>query len=135
MSLKLRNALAIVLMIAFAWLASPGQSLFADEHAVSAADLHQALVDSATTRQTNAETVQKFFKSEVVQKTLGHQIVNAAKVEKAIPLLNDEELSRLASQCRQIDRDISGGELNNQEVTYILIALATAVIVLVLVAA
>lgn len=135
MSLKLRNALAIVLMIAFAWLAAPGQTLFGDEHAVSAADLHQALVDSATTRQTNAETVQKFFKSEVVQKTLGHQIVNAAKVEKAIPLLNDEELGRLASQCRQIDRDISGGELNNQEVTYILIALATAVIILVLVAA
>jgi len=125
----------MVLMMTFAWLAAPGQRLLADEHAVTAADLHQALVDSATTRQTNAETVQKFFKSEVVQTTLGHQIVNAAKVEKAIPLLNDEELSRLASQCRQVESDISAGELNNQEMTYILIALATAVIILVLVAA
>jgi len=125
----------MVLMMTFAWLAAPGQRLLADEHAVTAADLHQALVDSATTRQTNAETVQKFFKSEVVQTTLGHQIVNAAKVEKAIPLLNDEELSRLASQCRQVESDISAGELNNQEMTYILIALATAVIILVLVIA
>jgi hypothetical protein len=56
-------------------------------------------------------------------------------VEKAIPLLNDEELSRLASQCNQVERDISAGELNNQDITYILIALAAAVIVLVLVAA
>ena len=135
MSLKLRNPLAFVLMIAFAWLAVPVQRLFADEHAVTAADLHQALVDSATTRQTNAETVQKFFKSEVVQKTLGHQIVNAAKVEKAIPLLNDEELGRLAAQCQRVESDISAGELNNQEMTYILIALATAVIILVLVIA
>ena len=135
MSLKLRNPLAMVLMMAFAWLAAPGQRLLADEHAVTAADLHQALVDSATTRQTNAETVQKFFKSEVVQKTLGHQIVNAAKVEKAIPLLNDEELGRLAAQCQQVESDISAGELNNQEMTYILIALATAVIILVLVIA
>jgi len=135
MSLKLRNPLAMVLMMAFAWLAAPGQRLFADEHAVTAADLHQALVDSATTRQTNAETVQKFFKSEVVQKTLGHQIVNAAKVEKAIPLLNDEELGRLAAQCQRVESDISAGELNNQEMTYILIALATAVIILVLVIA
>ena len=71
----------------------------------------------------------------MVQKTLGHQIVDATKVEKAIPLLNDEELSRLASQCNQVERDISAGELNNQEMTYILIALATAVIILVLVAA
>ena len=135
MSLKLRNPLAMVLMMAFAWLAAPGQRLFADDHAVTAADLHQALVDSATTRQTNAETVQKFFKSEVVQKTLGHQIVNAAKVEKAIPLLNDEELGRLAAQCQRVESDISAGELNNQEMTYILIALATAVIILVLVIA
>ena len=135
MSLKLRNPLAIVLMMAFAWLAAPGQRLFADEHAVTAADLHQALMDSATTRQTNVETVQKFFKSDVVQKTLGHQMVNAAKVEKAIPLLNDEELSRLAAQCQQVESDISAGSLSNQEITYILIALATAVIILVIVVA
>jgi len=135
MSLKLRNPLAMVLMIAFAWLAAPARHLLADEHAVSAADLHQVLVDSAKTRQTNVETVQKFFKSEVVQKTLGHQLVNAAKVEKAVPLLNDEELNRLASQCRQVESDISAGELNSQEMTYILIALATAVIILVLVVA
>jgi len=135
MSLKLRNPLAMVLMLAFAWLAAPGQSLLADEHAVSATALHQTLMDSAKTRQTNLETVQKFFRSDVVQKTLGHQIVNASKVEKAIPLLNDEELSQLASRCRQVDSDISGGELSNQEITYILIALATAVIVIVLIAA
>ena len=135
MSLKLRNPLAMVLMVAFAWLAVPGQRLLADEHAVSATDLHQTLMESAKTRQTNLETVQKFFRSEVVQKTLGHQIVNASKVEKAVPLLNDEELSQLASRCRQVDSDISGGELSNQEITYILIALATAVIVIVLIAA
>ena len=135
MFLKLRKPSAILLAIAFAFLATPAQRSFADDHAVSAADLHQVLVDSAKTRQTNVETVQKFFSSEVVKNALSKQIVTASKVEKAIPLLNDEELSRLASQCRQVDSDISAGELNNQEMTYILIALATAVIILVLVAA
>jgi hypothetical protein len=135
MSLKLRKRLAILLAIAFTSLAAPAQRFFADDHAVSAADLHQALVDSAKTRQTNVDTVQKFFKSEVVQKTLGHQILNAAKVEKAIPLLNDEELDRLASQCSQVESDISAGALSNQEITYIIIALATAVIILVIVVA
>ena len=134
MSLRLRKPLAILLMAGFTFAASTVE-MFADEHAVSAADLHQALVDSVKTRQTNAETVQKFFSSEVVQKTLGHQFVNATKVEKAIPLLNDEELSRLASQCRQVESYISAGALSNQEITYILIALATAVIILVIVVA
>jgi hypothetical protein len=135
MSLKLRKPLAMLLMMGFITLTVPAVQMFADEHAVSIADLHQALVESAKTRQTNAETVQKFFSSEVVQKTLGHQFVNATKVEKAIPLLNDEELSRLASQCRQVGNDISAGALSNQEITYILIALATAVIILVIVVA
>ena len=134
MSLKPRKPLLMVLTIALAWLAAPGQRLIADEHAVSATDLHQALVETTKTRQTNLETVQKFLKSDVVQKSFGHQLASA-KVEKAIPLLNDEELSRLASQCRQVESDISGGELNNQEITYIIIALAAAVLVLVIVAA
>jgi hypothetical protein len=56
-------------------------------------------------------------------------------VEKAIPLLNDEELDRLASQCSQVESDISAGALSNQEITYIIIALATAVIILVIVVA
>ena len=135
MSLKLRKRLAILLVVGFASLAAPIQRTLADDHAVSPADLHQALVDSAKTRQTNVETVQKFFKSDVVQKTLGNQIVNTAKVEKVIPLLNDEELNRLASQCRQVEIDIAAGALTNQEITYILIALATAVIILVIVVA
>jgi len=134
MSLKLRKRLAILLAIAFTSLAAPGQRFFADDHAVSAADLHQVLVDSARTRQTNVETVQKFFSSEVVKNALSKQIVTASKVEKAIPLLNDEELSQLASQCRQVDSDISAGALTNQQITYILIALATAVIVIILIA-
>ena len=133
---QLRKSLAILLTVMFAWLAAaPAQSLFAEEHAVSAADLHQALVESAKTRQTNVETVQKFFSSKVVKNTLSRRMMNFSKVEKAIPLLSDEELSRLASQCRQVESDISAGALSNQEITYILIALATAVIILVIVVA
>ena len=135
MSLKLRKRLAMLLAVAFALLAAPTDRLFADEHAVSAADLHQALVDSAKTRQTNIDTVQKFFSSKVVEKALSRQILGVSKVGKAIPLLSDEELSRLVSQCSQVEKDISAGALTNQEITYILIALGTAVIILVLVAA
>ena len=135
MSHKLRKRVAMLLAIACTTLAAPAQNFFADDHAVSAADLHQVLVDSARTRQANVETVQKFFSSPVAKNALSKQIVTASKVEKAIPLLNDEELSRLASQCRLVESDISAGSLTNQQITYILIALATAVIILVIVVA
>jgi hypothetical protein len=134
MSLTVRNPLAVLLTAMLVWLSLPA-SLLADDHAVTTADLHQALVESARTRQTNVETVQKFFSSEVVKKTLSRRMMSFSKVEKAIPLLSDEELNRLASQCRQVESDIAAGALTNQEITYILIALATAVVILVIIAA
>ena len=135
MSVKLRNPLAVLMTLMLSVLAMPVQGFAADEHAISNADLHQTLVDSAKARQTNVETVKKFFSSKVVKKTLSHQMMDFSKVEKAIPLLSDEELGKIASQCRQVESDISGGALSNQQITYIIIALATAVIILVIVVA
>ena len=134
MSFMLRR-LAVVLAVASVWLALLTQSVLAGDHAVPAVDLHQALVDSANTRQTNVETVQKFFSSQLVKKHLSERMVNLSKVEKAVPLLSDQELSQLASQCRQVESDISAGSLSNQQITYIVIALATAVIILIIVVA
>jgi hypothetical protein len=52
-------------------------------------------------------------------------------VEKAVGFLSDEEVARLASQIQRLDRDITAGALSNQHLTYIVIALATAIIVLI----
>ncbi len=132
---RLQRFFVAVLTLNFVLAAIPMQSLLADDHAVSPAELHQTLLDSAKARQTNVETVQKFFASKVVKKTLSQRMMKFSKVEKAVPLLSDEELSRLASQCRQVETDISAGVLTNEQITYILIALATAVVILVIVAA
>jgi hypothetical protein len=59
--------------------------------------------------------------------------VDYQKVQKAVATLSPEELARLASQTNQIQKDVAGGALTNQQLTYIVIALGTAVIVLVLV--
>ena len=135
MFLRLRRFGTAVLLLTFGLQVAPIQSVFAEEHVISPAQLHQALVDSANTRQDNVEKIQKFFASDTVKKTLSHNMLKSGKIEKAIPFLSDEELSRLALQVQQVEKDIAAGELSNQQITYILIALATAVIILVLVAA
>ena len=56
------------------------------------------------------------------------------QVTAALPLLGDEELAQLASRAERAQADFAAGALSNQEITYILIALATAVIILVIVA-
>ena len=45
----------------------------------------------------------------------------------------DEELARLAARTDKVQRDMAAGALTNQQITYILIALGTAVLVLILV--
>jgi hypothetical protein len=70
-----------------------------------------------------------------VRKTLEKTPVDLEQIQESIPFLDDAELAMLASQIDSVDDGIEAGALTNQQITYILIALATAVIILVIVAA
>jgi hypothetical protein len=52
-----------------------------------------------------------------------------------VATLSPEELARLATKTNQIQTDFAAGALTNQQLTYIVIALGTAVLVLLIVAA
>jgi hypothetical protein len=56
------------------------------------------------------------------------------KVDRAIATLSPDELAQLAAKTNALQKDFAAGALSNQELTYIVIALATAVIVLLIVA-
>jgi len=49
--------------------------------------------------------------------------------------LPDEELARLAARTEKVRKDFAAGALTNQQITYIIIALATALIVVIIVVA
>jgi hypothetical protein len=127
---KVRN---IVLFLMVGVFFTPALQVCGEDHLVSRADLHGTILKSAKTRQTNLEKVQRFFSSERVRQTLTSTPIDLKKVENAVPYLNDEELARLATQTEKVQADLAGGELNNQQITYIIIALAAAVVVLILV--
>jgi hypothetical protein len=107
-------------------------SLLAQDHVVSPAELRQAIRLSAEKRHNDAKTVRDFFSSDAVKKTLNASHLDAQKIEKAVSTLDDEELSRLAGRAQAAQKEMVGGALSNQELTYIVIALAAAVLVLVL---
>ncbi len=125
-----KPALIIVACLSFLLV----QSVSAQEHVVSSHDLHDAIVEAHNHRQSNLKKVQDFLTSEqaapVIEKAgVLHQ------VQEAIPALSDQELDRLAQQVEKIEQGIVAGALSNQELTYIVVALVTAVIILVIVAA
>ena len=102
---------------------------------VSPSELRQAVTAAAQTRQKNLDDVRSFFSCEPVRAAFKTGKVDYQKVEKAVATLSSEELARLAAKTSQIQADFAAGELSNQELTYIVIALGTAVIILVIVAA
>jgi hypothetical protein len=107
--------------------------VMAQDHVVSSAELRKDLTTAAQVRQDNRAKVVRFFSSDQAKGALQSASLSGERILKAVPQLGDDELIRLTSLTDKFERDFAAGALNNQEITYILIALGTAVIVLVLV--
>jgi hypothetical protein len=125
----------VITLILFTLAVLPLISQTTSDHIVPAPDLHQAVRAAAQARQDHLTRLDKFFSSEPARKAFETVKLDPAKVSQALAFLNDDELARLAAQSEKIQHDVAAGALTNQQITYILIALGTAVIILVIVAA
>ena len=123
--MKLYMILLIPIMLIMPRIAS------AQGPVVSQDELKQALLNASRTRKENLDQVRRFFSSDQSRETFKTAHVDSERVQKAVSSLDDNELAKLADQTRHIQGDFAAGALTNQQLTYIVIALATAVIVLI----
>ena len=128
MNRRLTSFTAIVCALVFplTFLASPAA---AQDHIVPASQLHQALVNAAAARQKNIAEIDQFFSSKPAEEALRRGGINLNEITKAVPSLNDEELAKLASQTSKVQSDFTAGALSNEYLTYIVIAIAAALVV------
>ncbi|MCU1335311.1 MAG: hypothetical protein JWO19_892 [Bryobacterales bacterium] len=126
-----RRAAAALMMMSLPVVSGLAQ----ETHVVPLAELHASAVAAGEQRQKNLSRLERFFGGESAEKALQTTRLNGNQVRNAIAMLNDEELARLAARAEKANSDFAAGALNNQELTYIIIALATAVLILVIVAA
>ena len=106
-----------------------------DAHVVPSSELHAQVVAAGQSRQENLSRLVRFFTGDAADKALQSAHLNGNQVHNAIAMLNVEELARLAVRAEKAHSDFAAGALNNQELTYIIIALGTAVLILIIVAA
>jgi hypothetical protein len=125
-----RSVITLILAVIFPVMGAVAQ----ENHVVPMTELHRDAAASTASRQANLEKVARVLSSETAQKALRSVKIDGNQVTAALPLLGDEELAQLASRAERAQADFAAGALSNQEITYILIALATAVIILVIVA-
>ncbi|HUY15901.1 MAG TPA: PA2779 family protein [Terriglobia bacterium] len=100
------------------------------DHVVPNYEINRKVAKAAQVRQQNLQTVQQFLASPEAQKALKKGKVDYTKVEKAIPTLSDQELAQLAVRANKVQNDFAAGALTNQQLTYIVIAIGTAVVVI-----
>ncbi len=126
--IRTRNAIALLLAVVFPVMGAIAQ----EKHVVPLAELHHDAAAATESRQADLAQVEQFFSSELAQKALNSARINGEQVKTALPLLSNEELAKFAQQTSQLQTDFAGGALSNLHLTYIVIALATAVIILVI---
>ena len=121
----------VVLLTGFSFVAP--QALAAQGQQVTPSELRAAVTQSAAARQSNLNQVRSFFADPAVTKILKDAHLDSGRIEKSISTLNASELSKLAARTAQVQKDFAAGALSNQELTYIVIAIGAAVVVLILV--
>jgi hypothetical protein len=107
----------------------------AENHIVPLAEMQKRVAVASHRRESNLGKANAFLSMSAVQQALRAGKMEPERVRQAISLLSDDELSRFVTRTDRVRTDLEAGALSNLELTYIVIALATAVIILVIVAA
>ena len=126
-----QKSVSVMLTFAIALVMLAPQNAAA--HVVPLSKLNDDVKVAAETRQANVLAVQKVLKTEHARKLLSAANVDLAKAERAVTLLDDQELSNLAAQANQVEADLAAG-LTRGQTSLLILAGAVVVIILVIAA-
>lgn len=107
----------------------------AAEHLVPTAAVRSQVTAQDDARASNIAQLTEFFENSDAERTLAKSGMSATEIVSAISVLDNDTLNSLAAQAIDAQRDVAAGALTNQQLTYIIIALGTAVLILVIIAA
>lgn len=103
----------------------------AAQHIVPRAKLQAALAESQASSRADRAELMRLLETAPSQKAMATAGIEFRQVKQAVASLDDQTAARLADRARQVNRDFAAGALSNETLTYIVIALATAVIVII----
>ena len=104
----------------------------ADRHVVSLGELNRDASGPAEARRANEAEIRHLFATVDGQKALKTANVEFAKIDRAVSSMSDEDVARISSRAREIDRDFAAGNLSDHDLLLILI-IALIVIILIVV--
>jgi hypothetical protein len=101
---------------------------------VTPEEMHQDLLKSWDEREQNLGTLKELLSSDAAREMIAKAGADHGKVMQALPTLDDEELSKLASQARVTQANFAAG-LSDREIVNVLIIVLLVVAIVVVIAA
>lgn len=101
------------------------------DHLVSSGNLQQQMLDSASARQKNVETITNFLSTPVAERAMRDAHFDSVQVRNAIPSLSDQELATLAARSADAQQEFAAGRLTRPELALVVIALVVLVVVII----
>lgn len=123
---------AAVMALAAAVTAGPILAQQQADHVVSLGELNRDAAGPAEARRANEAEIRHLFATVDGQKALKTANVEYAKIDRAVSSMSDEDVARISSRAREIDRDFAAGNLSDHDLLLILI-IALIVIILIVV--
>ncbi len=128
---RVRFAVSVVgIFLLFALIPA---SLPAQEHVVRQAELQKALVRASQQRLDDIAAIQGLLAGRNAQRALAAAGIEPGRIERAVAMLDDEELARLAARARELQADFSAGDVSDRMMLYILPIVAVGSVVALLV--
>ncbi len=104
----------------------------ATEHVVPLQEMEGRIATQATQRRANLDKVAAFLSMGRVEEAMRSAKLEPNQIRAATGVLSDEELAKLAARTERVREDIRGGALTNTQLTYAVIALVTALVVVII---
>jgi hypothetical protein len=111
----------------------PPQTMSAQTHVVSPADLQKQVVSSTQLRQQKIEEVNEFFSLPVAQQALNKAHMDPVQVKSAVSQLSDDDLARIAAQTDRAQQDFAAGALLDHKLELLVITIAVIIVIILIV--
>jgi hypothetical protein len=107
------------------------QTLCAQDHVVSPADIRRDLQTASDGRQKQIEQIDRFLSSEQAQKALSSTHVEYQQVEKAVRTLSDDDLTKIANRAQRAEDDFSAGNITTTDLVWIILGVVVVILIIV----
>ncbi|MGH9739975.1 MAG: hypothetical protein ACRD4X_15515 [Candidatus Acidiferrales bacterium] len=107
------------------------QSVFAQNHVVSSADLQRDVAAASAVRQQYVVQIESLFALPQARQALQSAHIDYRQVTDAVPQLTAKDLAQLSLTSAKAKRQFAAGQMSNHDLLLLIVAVAVLILIIV----